>query len=432
MNTLIIAGGFIIVSVMVLAVMGGVRSAGARRRRLAALTPMPRVLDSLDTMLLHADEAVRTADQERLFAEAEFGSDTGTRLQRAVTDAQAVVAEAFARREQLRALLDEGQEVQVRQAAQALTDRVQGAVQDLHSAVSEVGSIRDDARHAPVRLERARALHADCEQMLTAARAAVAQAIAEHGPRAADSAPLPEDLLAQASARLQALDAEAGSDASMLTGAQLETLARCEHDLAAVHEALNRAVSLPRMIPEARAALPQACEELDEAIAAAGATPEADPRQRQALAVARQVRGRVGSPNDAVGARDVVDDLADARRVTAELRACLHRAQERFEAQQSSRQQADQRRLGSGDGSLSDSYDPRAGQEAARAGELRWGVLGMSDLGGPGGYDPARPAGIAGPAAPSGGSGAHLLLGVLDEIASGPLGGPGQGRRRRF
>lgn len=403
-GTLAVAGGFIVLGVIVLAAMGGLRAGGAQRRRLQALVPIDELLDSLDSSLLHADEAVRAAEQEQMFADAEFGAATSEGLTPALTQARASLDAAFARRRALDDLRAEGQEVAVRRQVQEITESVTSSMQTLRTASTGLGALRDDARHAPERLTRARTLASSLEERLPGAERTVAEILSARGAGAAGSLgpglPEAKRLVDEAQGRLGGI----GADSSMLSGEQLSALSAAEHALADAQRIITAAEGLDGELDRARGALPAAVGELRDSLARARATSDADPRLPQAIAVAQNAVSRAEDPALA----DPVSALAAVSRARGELDAAVEGARERFDARQ--RQEQQQVRTGRAQlPTLSDSYDPRVGERAAQAAELRWGPA-----------EGSMPVGIAGDLPPAGAprrDSSDLITSVLSEMA---------------
>lgn len=443
-GTLVVGGGFVVVGIIVLAVLGNRRSAGAQKRRLAALSPLPELITGIDAVPPHADEAVRAADQERMFADAEFGGATAQTFGGAVTRARDELDAAYRARRHIDEPLAAGQEVTARREVETIRTRVGGAVEEPHRETARVGAPRDDSRHAAERARRATARHEELSARLSSARTVEQEVVAEHGAGATRSLGEGTEgaarLLAGARSDLDDLGAASG----MLTGEQLERLSAAEHALQDAGAALDAVVAPPRALESSRRELDDALGELDTALARAHATRDEDPRLPQAIAVAEQVRTRAATAS--TQGADPVSALAAVRAADAELDAVIAASRDRYDADREAR------RLGGKRGSVpSDSYDPRVGDRARQAADDRYGpldALGMlgglgGSLGGFGAYGEdrdrgaSRPSGIAGPSSSSArGSGSGMLEAVISEIAAGAVQGAmrgGRGRsRRRF
>lgn len=431
-GTLVVGGGFVVVGIIVLLVLGNRRSGGAQKRRLASLTPVPELVTGIDAVLLHADEAVRAADQERMFADAEFGSATAEAFGGAVTRARTELDAAYGARRHIDELLAAGQEVTARREVETIRTRVGRAVEELHRETARVGALRDDSRHAAERLRRADARQQELLARLEAARAVEREVVATHGAGATRSLGEGTEgaarLLAGARTDLDALGASTG----MLSGEQLERLSAAEHALEDSAVVLDAAQALPRALETSRRELDDALGELETALARARATTDEDPRLPQAIAVAEQVRSRAAAAS--TQGADPVSLLAAVRAADAELDAVVAASRDRYDADREARRTAQLR------GSApSDSYDPRVGDRARQAADDRYGpldALGMlGGLGGLGGYgddrEASRPRGIAGISSSSRGSGSGMLKAVISEIAAGAVDGALRGSRGR-
>lgn len=421
---LAVGGMFIVLGVVVLAILGGSRSFSAQRRRRAAIEPMADRLQRLDTALLHADEAVRTADQEHLFARAEFGDERASELGGAVQQARRALDLAFSRRREVEDLLEQGREVQARALADRIGAELEPVLGDLRERTGQIGALRDDARHAPERLRRATERLAQVEERLPAAREALGSV--GRGTEGIDRAGA---LLARARQELQEAGGPADGDRShevalaSEVGApgregdeELAHLAAAEHALQDADALVTASIELPERIQRARAELPGELARLDDSLARARATRDADPRLPQAIAVGEQARR---APED----QDPVARIARVRAAITELDAAIEAARTRYDRAQEA---AASSRRGPG-GGLSDAYDPRIGDAAAAAGRRRYGPLGVEDV-----LDPSVPRGIAGEADAPIRSGTEMLGLALGELTRRPPGMPGHHRRRRF
>lgn len=444
-GTLVVGGGFVVIGVIVLAILGGRRAGGAQRRRLGALTPLPELVTGLDGALLHADEAVRAADQERMFAEAEFGTATASRLGGSVDRARAELDAAYGARRAVEGLLAAGQEVSARREVETIRTRVARAVQELQEQTVQVGSLRDDARHASDRVRRARTRLDELSARVPTAESVVQAVVAENGPRATSSlgegVPGARRLLDRARQGLEST----GDGGGMLSGEQLQRLAGVEHALEDAATGLSAAESLPRTVESARRELDGALGILETSLVRARATRDEDPRLPQAVAVAEQVRTRAGSATgNAADGGDPVSLLAAVRAADAELQEVVAASRDRYDAERRAESEARERRTqaqAQAQPQLSDSYDPRIGDAARQAADARYGPFGAAGIFGAGtydAYDASRPSGIAGPSGGSSdrSSSAAMLGAVLSELTAGAVEGAmrgGRGRsRRRF
>ncbi|GEM_PF-6119606 len=415
-----VGGVFLVGGVIVLALTGERRARGAQRRRIGSLTPLPDLLTDLDAVLLRADEAVRAAADEQLYADAEFGASTASTIGAAVEAARTALDDAFSRRQEIDGLLGRGEEIAARSLADEVRTSVTRALTSLRDATTELTGLRREAVLAPERVERARRRCAELTGSIAGAREELDRVAAREGEAAtAGLRPaLAEVDLAAASAdldRIAAATAPSSPGAVRVDGTEVERLAAVEASLETSAAVITRAAELSEEVASARAALPGAVDALRTSLVRAEATDDPDPRLPQAVAVARAA---VASAS-AGAVPDPVTTLARVQAARTEVDAAVEAARTRYDADRRAREEERERtRL------LSDAYDPRAGQAAEEAARGRYGVL-----------DPAMPRGIAGDARSAGrpaGQGFDLVAEVLDEITRPASRRPRVRGRRRW
>ncbi|UYG16106.1 hypothetical protein BRM3_10795 [Brachybacterium huguangmaarense] len=417
-----VGGVFLVGGVIVLALTGERRARGAQRRRIGSLTPLPDLLTDLDAVLLRADEAVRAAADEQLYADAEFGASTASTIGAAVEAARTALDDAFSRRQEIDGLLGRGEEIAARSLADEVRTSVTRALTSLRDATTELTGLRREAVLAPERVERARRRCAELTGSIAGAREELDRVAAREG-EAATAGLRPalaevETDLAAASAdldRIAAATAPSSPGAVRVDGTEVERLAAVEASLETSAAVIARAAELSEEVASARAALPGAVDALRTSLVRAEATDDPDPRLPQAVAVARAA---VASAS-AGAVPDPVTTLARVQAARTEVDAAVEAARTRYDADRRAREEERERtRL------LSDAYDPRAGQAAEEAARGRYGVL-----------DPAMPRGIAGDARSAGrpaGQGFDLVAEVLDEITRPASRRPRDRGRRRW
>ncbi|WP_058234206.1 coiled-coil domain-containing protein [Devriesea agamarum] len=338
----VVGGGFIAVSVGALALVGGVRAASSRRRRSAASAaggdvhtapaiPLACVLDDVDRLLLQCDDAITAADQERLYADAEFGADRTVQLQQAVARARRDLDASFAQRRLIDSQnLEVAGEQGARNAAQAIRDRLHAALTELQSATTAIGRLRDEAAHASSRLvslrERVDATRARIPGIRGELRGVAEEcsheavvAVAAHPDRA-------ERALADAMECLSIAEKGLGDPSGR--GEAIAALHRAEHDVDEAVSLLDVADDLEEEIARSRVKLPEARRAMLDLLVQAEAVSGSDPRIVQAVALGRSVASEL----DDAARRDPRAALGRVTEATVRLQDVVTATQEAYVA----------------------------------------------------------------------------------------------------
>lgn len=310
----------------------GLRRAGARRA--AVERSAARELETqAKSQLVHADEAVRDAEQEVRFAEAEFGAETARELADTVVRARGWLREAFL----LQQRLDDadGQAAAQRRSwstrIASLCDSIERALADARAGLAgrraaERGAV-DDLPALRERLRRLRVRRDDAEDALErlgtrfdpAALAGAHGAVsrADRGFAAADSALADVDAHLSEPGRPVAPSLERAAHALALAEAELASVERVELDLAdAAQQAGSEASSLDAELIAARGER-DAATDPDAAAALAAAIGDLSP-----LLVGREARS-----GDPFAERDRLRSARDRLEVA---RSTVRRAEDRL------------------------------------------------------------------------------------------------------
>ena len=477
------SGGFSLVPVLaVLLIVGGVFLVGrtfiVRRNAAAAdAADRDRLSKQANGALLATDEAVRDADQEVGFAEAQWGEAEATPYREALAKAKAELRAAFAVRQRLDDSEPDTPD-QRRQMLQEIVARTSNANQLLQAQASRLDALRDLERTAPEQLaampatvDSLRARHASATSTLARLGASYApsavgsvtgnlveadKAIATAGAEAERGRALPDARRADMVVALRRAQVSAASAASLIdavdhlansldgAAARLpQELSAAATDVATARAAVTRAASMPNLPPapggqggspqDAGAALAAAERLLDEARRVAGARP-LDPLAAleqataanaaadtivaglQAAEVQRQRRIQVAVAAVAT-ARGRVDRAIDY--ITTRRHGVGREARTR--AAEAEARLADAERLAQADPESAATVAQRATQLADEAYAIAAREFGAWDSGnGP----------IAGPYTRQGGSGsagADIAGAILGGIIGGVLSGGGRG-----
>lgn len=239
-------------------VLGENPHSGGQRDHLAALG-LPELKQRAVSLLIVADDAVRSSEQEAGFAQAQYGNAAAAPFVRALAVAKGHLNESFKLQQQLDDAIPDTEE-QRRACYAEIIRRCESADQALAEQKASFDSLRDLERNAPDALERLRS---------GSAGAAAKVAGAEHGlselrARYSDAAVAPvSDNIAQARERLKFLDtamrtaqqklteADPGAAAVAVRAAEeslhqtdvlVEAIGKVSHDLDAARTILDRAV----------------------------------------------------------------------------------------------------------------------------------------------------------------------------------------------
>lgn len=197
--------------------------------------PLPELAARAGTVLVEVDDAVRTAEEELAFAEAEFGAGGAEDLRHALEAARADLEAAFAQRR----LLDDDvpdTPAQQRQMYQEILTRAAHARQVLEAPLADLATRRQNETNLPAEHARTDELITTAREQLAAARQ-VLPTLQQVFPaeRVARLEPLPE----QAEALLQAAETALTQSRQAYNtmgsrAAALEQLRLAQHALAQV------------------------------------------------------------------------------------------------------------------------------------------------------------------------------------------------------
>ncbi|WP_367400673.1 hypothetical protein [Arthrobacter sp. PsM3] len=414
------------------------------------------------SLLIAADDAVRSSEQEAGFAQAQFGDVSVAPFVKALADARSDLSESFKLQQQLEDAIPATEEQQ-RASYTEIISRCESASQALAEQKVSFDSLRELEKNAPQALELLRAGRAE---------AAAKIADAEHGMaelrvRYSDAAVAPvSDNIAQARERLKFLDTaaqaaqqklteadpgaaavavRAGEESLHQTNVLVDAIGKVSHDLDSARTNLDRAVeNAAQDLAQAKATM-AAGQHTDLAGPTAGAEAVLNQVQQQLqsgsidpiAALQRMEAARQGLDRALSGVRNQQDQ---ARRAGEALQQAIMHAQARISV---ASDYIAARRGGVGPGARtrlaeaqrvldsalslqqtnpgsSLTYAQQAGALASRAAELA-----RSDVQGFGGLDNrGYGGGMFGSRGCGGGLGGAVLGGILiDSILHGGRGG---------
>ncbi|MET3952532.1 TPM domain-containing protein [Arthrobacter sp. UYEF36] len=237
----------------------------------AALS-LPELKQRAVSLLIAADDAVRSSEQEAGFAQAQFGDVSVVPFAKALTDAKANLSESFRLQQQLDDAVPASEEQQ-RGWYTEIISRCESANQALAEQKASFDSLRELEKNAPRALEllragsvEAAAKVADAEQAMTGLR-----------ERYSDAAVGPvSDNIAQARERLKFLDTAAQTAQQKLTepdpGATAVAVRAAEESLHQTNVLVDAIGKLSRDLDAARTNLDRAVEDAAQDLARAKAT----------------------------------------------------------------------------------------------------------------------------------------------------------------
>jgi uncharacterized membrane protein YgcG len=302
-----------------------------RNRRLSRLSLEERdrrtgqLARDANAVLLQADDAVREADQELGFAEAQFDEADVAPLRDAITRARSELKAAFAVRQQLDDAIPDDPAAKERMLGEIL-ERSRGIVALLQEQTQRIQGLREQEQAAPQTLAALPARIATLEERLPT----VGQALEQVHAYAATIWQPVEGNLAEAEKRLASAKDEVDRGTQALAGSAPQPAAaaasarraeRAIAEAATLLDGIDRLVATVedaarRLEPELRAAE----RDVRAARDAAGAQPDPDLATRLAEAenLLAQARQRAASP-----APDVIGALKDAQAANAAADAIL-------------------------------------------------------------------------------------------------------------
>ncbi|PPH10883.1 hypothetical protein C5C36_13060 [Rathayibacter sp. AY1G1] len=183
---LLIALGVLAALVVVgLVVLLLVRRARKRRAQEAVEASIDELTTRAGSALVHADDAVRTSEQEVGFAEAQFGADATGAFREALVTANRLLGEAFT----LQQRLDDAEpetDQERRDGYQRILQLCADAEQTLDERASAFEELRDLEKNAPQVAAALSARAAEVGDRLPSARARLAELASRYAPTAID------------------------------------------------------------------------------------------------------------------------------------------------------------------------------------------------------------------------------------------------------
>ncbi|PPH03835.1 TPM domain-containing protein [Rathayibacter sp. AY1H3] len=183
---LLIALGVLAALVVVgLVVLLLVRRARKRRAQEAVEASIDELATRAGSALVHADDAVRTSEQEVGFAEAQFGADATGAFREALVAAKRLLGEAFT----LQQRLDDAEpetDQERRDGYQRILQLCADAEQTLDERASAFEELRDLEKNAPQVAAALSARAAEVGDRLPSARARLAELASRYAPTAID------------------------------------------------------------------------------------------------------------------------------------------------------------------------------------------------------------------------------------------------------
>jgi hypothetical protein len=211
-------------------------------------------------LLVRADDAIRSSEQELGFAEASYGSDAVGNFTKALAEAKAHLGESFKLQQQLDDHIPDT-EAQQRQWLGDIIRRSEAAIASLAEQKSDFDALRELERNAPAALEEVGKGAAEAQSRLAAAQASLAQLQATYAESAVKHV---ADNITQAQERL-AFVANASDTARQKLGEDQRSPAAVA--VRAAEEGLHQARVLLDAIDRAAAALDDARARIDGALA---------------------------------------------------------------------------------------------------------------------------------------------------------------------
>ncbi|AMM33329.1 Peptidase [Sinomonas atrocyanea] len=224
-------------------------------------------------LLVRADDAVRSSEQELGFAEASYGSDAVGNFTRALAEAKAHLAESFKLQQQLDDHLPDT-EAQQRQWLGDIIHRSEAAIASLAEQKADFDALRELERNAPQALAEVATGAAEAESRLAAQKETLARLQAAYAESAVKHV---ADNVTQAQERLSFVANASGTARERLGEGQTSPAAVA---VRAAEEALHQARVLLEAIGKAATALDDARAKGDAALA----DTRADLAQARALA----------------------------------------------------------------------------------------------------------------------------------------------------
>lgn len=274
-----------------------VGSAGGARRQQAGASADPLASLSIDelrtrasALLVRADDAIRSSEQELGFAEASYGADAVGNFTKALGEAKGHLAESFKIQQQLDDHIPDT-EAQQRQWLGDIIHRSEAAVASLAEQKADFDALRELERNAPTALGEVGKGAAEAQARLAAAKASLTRLQDAYAESAVKHV---ADNISQAQERLAFVENASETARQKLDEGQPSPAAIA---VRAAEEALHQARVLLDAIDKAAAALDDAHAKIDGALA----DTRGDLAQAQAVAAQGQ-HPELAAPIASVGA----------------------------------------------------------------------------------------------------------------------------------
>jgi hypothetical protein len=224
-------------------------------------------------LLVRADDAIRSSEQELGFAEASYGTDAVGNFTKALAEAKAHLSESFKLQQQLDDHIPDT-EAQQRQWLGDIIRRSDAAIASLAEQKADFDALRELERNAPAALDDVGKGAADAQSRLAAAQTQLTQLQSRYADQAVKHV---ADNIAQAQERLAFVSNASETARQKLSEGQTSPAAIA---VRAAEEALHQARVLLDAIDKAASALDDARQRIDTALA----DTQADVAQAKALA----------------------------------------------------------------------------------------------------------------------------------------------------
>ena len=333
-----VLGGLALAGFAVIAVVALVRRHRSRPEATGptpefAGTPTPALRTLADTLLVQADDAVRSAAQELQFAAAEFGAAATAEFSAVLERARTALTQAFAARQSLDDEVPETEEQRRRVLAEVVAS-CRTTLTTLDAAGDAVEALRDLVRRAPAVLDGVEGRLPGLRARIDPARALLSRLAAEFGQGALAGV---ADAVAQARDRVEvagracAAARAALADASR-SGEVVDAVRTAEAATAQAEQLLTGVdrseADLRRAVQEVPVALARLRADARTPVEAPAGVPTAGFAAAAAAALAVVEAAGTGAAHDPLGtlhrlveaeraldaARDAVEDAAGARR----------------------------------------------------------------------------------------------------------------------
>ncbi|PPG54512.1 hypothetical protein C5C41_03265 [Rathayibacter sp. AY1E9] len=304
---LLIALGVLAALVVVgLVVLLLVRRARKRRAQEAVEASIDELATRAGSALVHADDAVRTSEQEVGFAEAQFGADATGAFREALVTAKRLLGEAFT----LQQRLDDAEpetDQERRDGYQRILQLCADAEQTLDERASAFEELRDLEKNAPQVAAALSARAAEVGDRLPSARARLAELASRYAPTAIDDVGDDAD---QAEDRLR-------FTRDQLAGAQQALQAGDSGRAAVLLRAGQQAAEQASGLVDAVATRGDELQKAEASLAGRIAEIRADVAQGRALAAAQDAESAAQAQNVAAAVASTEAALDDVERAAS-------------------------------------------------------------------------------------------------------------------